>query len=282
MKSRINWTKFFLIVAASLVVIWTLFPFIWYFLVSLTVPGYIPRRLEIPDVLTLRSYGAVLFGGDFASVGAKFSILPNILNSFIVASFTVLLCLIISTGAAYGFSRYKFRGRRILFNSLLVIRMTPGISLAVPIFLMMAAYKLIDTHIGLSMVYTVLAMPMAIWLMKGFFDTIPIEIEEAASIDGASRFTTVWRIVLPLTAPGIAVTSCFLFLSSYIEFMFALILSRGNINTLPLGIASYQSEHQTFFNEMAAASFISMIPLAIFFYLVGRYMVSGLSLGALK
>jgi multiple sugar transport system permease protein len=123
---------------------------------------------------------------------------------------------------------------------------------------------------------------LAIWLLKGFFDTIPVDLEEQAAIDGATLLVTLRKIVLPLAAPGVAVTACFVFLASYIEFMFALILSRGGINTLPLAIAGYKSEHHVFYNEMAAASFISMVPLALFFYWVGRYMVSGLSIGALK
>jgi multiple sugar transport system permease protein len=270
------------VLAALGVIAWSLFPFLWYLLVSLTIPGHIPRRLAIPDLLTLRSYGAVLVGGDFVEVGAKFSILPNVLNSFIVAGLTVLLCLGISVGAAYVFSRFRSRALRIGFNSLLLIRMTPGVSLAVPIFLLMARYKLVDTHIGLAMVHTLLSLPLASWLMKGFFDTIPVELEEQAYLDGASLLVALRRIILPLAAPGVAVTACFIFLASYIEFMFALILSRGTINTLPLAIAAYKSEHQAFYNEMAAASFISMIPLALFFSFAGRYMVGGLSLGALK
>jgi len=195
---------------------------------------------------------------------------------------TVALCLALSVGAAYVFSRFRARALRVAFNGLLIVRMTPGVSLAVPIFLMMTQYRLVNTHVGLALVHTLLSLPLAIWLMKGFFDTIPPELEEAAAIDGASLLVALRRIVLPLAAPGVAVTACFVFLASYVEFMFALILSRGGINTLPLAIAGYKSEHQVFYNEMAAASFISMIPLALFFFFVGRSMVSGLSFGALK
>jgi ABC-type glycerol-3-phosphate transport system permease component len=264
------------------IAVWTLFPFLWYFLTSLTVPGNIPRRIELPDVITWRSYAAVIFGGKFAPVGAETPIVPNMLNSLIVTSLTVTLCLSISLGASYVFSRFHSRPLRFLLSSLLIVRMTPGVSLAIPIFLLMLKYRLVDTYIGLSMVYTLTSLPLAIWLMKGFFDTIPVELEEQAYIDGATLFMALRKIIIPLAAPGLAVTACFIFLSSYIEFLFALILSRGSINTLPLAIAGYMSEHQTFYNEMAAASFISMIPLVLYFYFAGRYMVSGLSLGALK
>lgn len=207
---------------------------------------------------------------------------PNIVNSFIVALSTVAICISVSIGSAYVFSRFDGRSLRLAFNSLLIIRMTPVVSLAVPIFLMMTQYRLTDTYFGLSLVHAMLSLPLAVWLMKGFFDTIPVELEEAAYIDGATLLTAMRYVVLPLAAPGMAVTACFVFLASYIEFMFALILSHGSINTLPLAIAAYNSEHQTFYNEMAAASFISMIPLALFFYLAGRYMVGGLTVGAVK
>ena len=281
-RPRVRRKKLLLFCAMGAIAVWTLFPFVWFFLVSLTIPGHIPRRIELPDVLTGRSYAAVLLGGRFAPVGAERPIIPNVLNSLAMTSLTMTLCLSITLGAAYVFSRFHFRPLRLLLSSLLIVRMTPGVSLAVPIFLLMLKYRLVDTYIGLSMVYTLTSLPLAIWLMKGFFDTIPTELEEQAYIDGASMFTAFRKIVLPLSAPGLAVTACFIFLSSYVEFLFALILSRGSINTLPLAISGYMTELQTFYNEMAAASFLSMIPLAFFFYFAGRYMVGGLSLGALK
>ncbi len=280
---RIAWrTKALLLLGCGLALTWTVFPFAWYMLVSLTTPGHIPRHFEIPDVLTLRSYGAVIFGGDFVEVGAKFSILPNIVNSLAVAGLTVVICIVTSFGSAYVFSRTRSRALNVAFSGLLLIRMTPAVSLAVPIFLMMSGYRLLDTHVGLALVHAMLSMPLAIWLTKGFIDGIPIEIEEAAYIDGATLLQVLRYVVIPLAAPGVAVTACFVFLASYIEFMFALILSRGATDTLPLAIAGYHSEHQTFYNEMAAASFISMIPLALFFYFAGRYMVGGLTMGAVK
>jgi multiple sugar transport system permease protein len=281
MSRSLRW-RLLLGLLVLLVGIWSLFPFLWYFLVSLTLPGSIPRSLALPSTLTLRTYAAVLLGGGYVDVGTKLSIVPNVVNSVKVAGMTVALCLVLSVGAAYVYSRFRSRALRVAFNGLLVVRMTPGVSLAVPIFLMMTQYRLVNTHLGLALVHTLLSLPLAIWLMKGFFDTIPPELEEAAAIDGASLLGALRRIVLPLAAPGVAVTACFVFLASYVEFMFALILSRGGINTLPLAIAGYKSEHQVFYNEMAAASFISMIPLALFFFFVGRSMVSGLSLGALK
>jgi multiple sugar transport system permease protein len=280
---RISWTvRALLLVGAALMIVWSLFPFAWFFLTSLTTPGNIPRSFSLPETLTLESYATVIFGSSAAVSGSKFSIVPNIANSFIVAVVTVALCVALSFGAAYVFSRYRSRGLDLAFNWLLLIRMTPALSLAVPIYLMMSSYGLTDTHIGLSLVYTMLSLPLAIWLMKGFIDTIPVELEEAAYLDGASLYQVLRHVVLPLAAPGVAVTACFVFLASYIEYMFSLILSRGAVETLPVAIAGYNNEHQTFYNEMAAASFISMIPLALFFSFAGRYMVRGLTMGAVK
>jgi multiple sugar transport system permease protein len=274
--------RILLLALMGLVALWSLFPFLWYFLVSLALPGSIPRSLSLPSTVSLRTYAAVLLGGGYLDAGTNVSILPNIVNSLKVAGLAVVFCLGLSIGAAYVFSRFRSSGLGIGFNALLVVRMTPGVSLAVPIFLMMTHYRLVNTHIGLALVHTLLALPLAVWLMKGFFDTIPVELEEAAAIDGAGLLLALRKVVLPLAAPGLAVTACFVFLASYIEYMFALILSRGAISTLPLAIAGYKSEHHVFYNEMAAASFISMLPLMLFFYLLGRYMVSGLSFGALK
>ena len=281
MARSLGW-RLLLLALMGLVSLWSLFPFLWYFLVSLALPGSIPRSLSLPSTLSLRTYAAVLLGGGYLEAGTNLSILPNIVNSLKVAGLTVGLSLGLSVGAAYVFSRFRASGLRLGFNALLVVRMTPGVSLAVPIFLMMTRYRLVNTHIGLALVHTLLALPLAVWLMKGFFDTIPVELEEAAAIDGATLLLALRKVILPLAAPGLAVTACFVFLGSYIEYMFALILSRGAINTLPLAIAGYKSEHHVFYNEMAAASFLSMIPLMLFFYLLGRYMVSGLSFGALK
>ncbi len=271
-----------LVLMAILAALWTLFPFAWYFLVSLTMPGHIPRRFSFPDVITFQSYAAALLGGGTEGATANVSILPNLINSFIVAGLTVVGCTVLGFGAAYVFSRGRSTLLSVLFNGLLVIRMTPAVSLAVPIYLMINSYGLADTHLGLSLVHTMLSLPLAIWLLKGFIDGIPTEIEEAALIDGASVLQTLRYIIIPLAAPGIAVSACFVFLASYVEFMFASILSRGTADTLPIAIAGYNSEHQTFYNEMAAASFMSMIPLFAFFYVAGRYMVRGLTMGAVK
>lgn len=271
-----------LLFLAALAALWTLFPFAWYFLVSLTTPGHIPRRFSFPDVLTLDSYASALFGSGAKGISANYSILPNIINSFVVAGLTVLGCTVLGFGAAYVFSRGRSTTLNVLFNALLVIRMTPAVSLAVPIYLMINAYGLSDTHLGLSLVHIMLSLPLAIWLLKGFIDGIPVELEEAALIDGASVLQVLHYIILPLAAPGVAVAACFVFLASYVEFMFASILSRGSSDTLPIAIAGYNSDHQTFYNEMAAASFMSMIPLFVFFYFAGRYMVRGLTMGAVK
>jgi multiple sugar transport system permease protein len=253
---------------------WTVCPFAWFFLVSLTVPGRIPRRFEIPDVMTAAGYREILAGTQ--------SILPNAANSILVAGLAVVICLSLTVGAAYVFSRFSSWPLRALLSSLLVVRMTPGVSLVVPVFLLMLRYRLVDTHVGLALVYVLLSMPLAVWLMKGFFDTIPRELEEQAYVDGATLLGALRAVVLPAAAPGLAVTASFIFLGAYIEFLFALVLSRGRVVTVPLAIAGFVSEHQTFYNEMAAAAFVSMLPLAIAFYVFGRHMVAGLTLGALK
>lgn len=275
-----NVRKTGLIVIFLVIFCWTLFPFLWYFFVSITPSGSIPRDLSLPNKITLMNYWGVL--NKNVETASRITILPNIINSFVIAVATVILCLVLGIGAAYVCSRYKGRIVKVAFNSLLVIRMTPGVSILVPIFIFMGKLRLIDRHLGIILVHTLLSLPLTIWLIKGFIDGIPREIEEQAAIDGSSFINTLVKIIIPLAAPGMAVSACFIFLTSYNEFLFAMILSRGASNTLPLAIAGFNASHRTFYNEMAAASFLSIIPLSIFFALAGKHIVRGLTMGGVK
>ncbi len=274
--------KILLLIPFLIIVIYTIFPFLWFFIASLSKPGTIPKTLSLPDRLSFDAYFAVLSKRFQIENGSNICITSNILNSIIVAALTVILCLLISIGAAYVFSRYNRRYIKFGFNSLLVIRMTPSISLTIPIFLFFAKLNIVDKYIGLVLIHTLLNMPLAIWMIKGFIDAIPIELEEQAYIDGSSFMNILIKIIIPLAAPGIAVSACFIFLGSFNEYLFSIVLSRGSIDTLPLAIASFQADHKVFYNEMAAATFISMIPLTLFFYLMGKNIVKGISMGAVK
>jgi len=277
-----HWRAGLLVLLMGAVMAWSLVPMLWFLMVAFSEPGFIPTSIGISRKLSLDSFRGALIGGRRTAGGLQAPIAPAIGNSFIVATGTVALVLALSIGAAYVFSRVRFRGKGVLYQSFLVVRATPSMSLAVPVYLLLLSYRLLNTKLGLVLVHTIAALPLAVWLIKGFMDTVPPELEEQAMIDGASVSKTLRLITLPLAAPGIAVAACFVFLASYIEYQYALIINRGDVITLPLAIRGYMSEHEVFWNEMAAATFVSMIPLALFFSFVGRYIVRGLTLGALK
>lgn len=155
--------------------------------------------------------------------------------------------------------------------------MLPSAGIVIPIFVLWARYKILNTIFGLSLAHLVTAIPMAVWLMKGFFDQVPFEVEESAFVDGASRLTTLFRITLPMALPGVAVTALMVFFGSYIELFFAVILMGIN-KPLPAYIASFVTEHRMFWQEMMASSILSMIPMLVYFSLLQKYMLRGIYL----
>ncbi len=276
--------KVLLVVIACVVVMWCLFPIAWFGLVSFTIPGHIPEGLGIPEVLSFDSYRSILNLGEVSVAMSRLSVVAEMRNSLIVGTMTVALCLLLAIGPSYILSRFSARYRELgaIFGTFLVVRTIPPVTIIISLFIILNKYRLMDTYWGLVLIETVFLLPMSVWLLSSFFDLVPRELEEQAFTDGASRFGTVFRVVLPLAAPGIAVTGCLVFLFSWIEYLLPLIITRINTKTLPLAIAGFLGEHQTFFNEMGAASLLSMIPLAIFFLVAGRYMVRGLTMGAFK
>jgi len=276
--------KIILLIFSIIVILWSIFPIFWFALVSFTIPGYIPEGLELPKVLSLISYKVVLGIGKVNTISTGISVRANIKNSIIIATLAVTMTLGLSLGPSYVFSRFRASSSilKSLLNGLLVVRMIPPTTIIISLFLMINRLKLIDTYIGVALVQIVFFLPVAIWLMTGFFDIVPYELEEQAYIDGASKITTLTKITLPLAVPGLAVTAAFVFLFSWIDYLIPLTLTRISSQTLPLAIAGYMSPHQTFYNEIAAASIISMVPLVFFFIFCGKYIIKGLTIGAFK
>jgi len=185
--------------------------------------------------------------------------------------------------AAYAFSRYPYRGASTAFVGLLFLRMLPSVALVVPYFLVMRSLHLIDTRAGLAIVYVSFQLPYAVWFMKGFFDGIPRELDEAARIDGCTRLGTYVRIVLPLAAAGLSALAVFIFFLAWNELLFALVLSRSAASkTIPVMIAEGISEYQIKWGQMSASALLYLIPSFLFYTLVLRYMLRGLTGGAVK
>ncbi len=203
-------------------------------------------------------------------------------NSLIVAGLNTLLCLIVGSMAAYGLARFKFRGADNIAFWILSIRMMPPVAAIIPIYILMKSLRLLDTPWCLVITYLTFNLPFVVWMMKGFFEEIPREIEESALIDGCSDFSVFFRIALPLVAPGLAATAILVFIFSWNEFLFALILTGTKAVTLPVGIIGYMKETGINWGYMTAGGILALIPVIVFMILVQKHLVKGLTLGALK
>ena len=257
-------------------VVFVAVPF-WYMLVtSLKPQSFIfemPPRLW-PSQPTLNNY-TVALGKDL--FGLYF------LNSLLVAVTTTLLTVLIASMLAYGFARLHFPGKEALFYVVLLGMMIPPVMLIIPQFIIAKSLKLLDTYQGLVLVYITMNLSMNTFLLRGYFEGIPRDLEEAALIDGASRWGTFWRVVLPLSRPGLAVVTIFTFLYSWDEFPWAHVAVKETTRrTLPIAIALFQSQHLTELGQVFAASIVALVPVAFVFILFQRYFIRGIATTGLK
>ena len=205
------------------------------------------------------------------------------LNSLLVAGGTTLLAIVVGSLAGYAMSRWRFRGRGLYGNSLLVIQMFPGVMLAIPMYLLLTKFHLIDTLWALLVTYLTFALAFSVWMLKGYFDGIPREIEEAALIDGASRLQALWHVIMPLAGPGIVTVAVFSFLLSWNEFFFAYVfLASDSKFTLSLGLYSFIQQFTTQWGNIMAAGTLATLPVLVFFFLLQRSLTRGLVAGATK
>jgi multiple sugar transport system permease protein len=267
-------TLAYLVIGA--VVTFSLAPLIWTFLTSIKVESdIVTRDLQyIPVRATFDNYVAIWQRSGFPRL---------IANSAITTTITMVICLTIGTLAAYGFSRYRFPGRGAMLLFYLVIRMFPVVLLIIPLFIMMRNLSLLDSRFGLALAYTTFLLPLCVWLMKGFFDAIPIDLEEAARIDGCTRLSALIRIVLPLARSGLVATAVFIAIASWNEFLFAMMLttSQGS-RTWPVGLQLMVGEFQLPWGALSAGGIISIVPVIIFFSIVQKSLIRGLTAGAVK
>lgn len=204
-------------------------------------------------------------------------------NTLLIALSTTVLSVGVATLGGYAMSRFRFRGQGLYGNTLLVVQMFPGVMLAIPLFLIFTKLRLVDTYWSLLITYMSFALAFAVWMLKGYFDGIPREIEEAALIDGASRLEVLWRIILPLSAPGITTVAVFAFLLAWNDFFFAYILLVKDTNyTLQMGLFTFIKQFNTEWNYLMTASVLTTIPVLVFFFGLQRYLTRGLIAGATK
>jgi ABC-type glycerol-3-phosphate transport system permease component len=252
------------------------FPFLWMFLTSVK-PG--PELNSTPPTLlpiqwTLAAYHDVWTTGRF---------FVYFMNSVLVAGVTTLFSLALATLAGFGFARYRLPGGRAMLLLILFTQMFPAILLAIPFYVLMKQFHLLNTLSGLILVDTTFALPLATWTMRNYFLTIPVELDEAAMVDGCTRVSALWRVILPVARPGILAAAIFSFITGWNEFMFAnTFIDKEGLRTLPVGLQSLIGQYSTDWGMLMAGSIITTLPIVFFFLIVQRHLVSGLSAGSVK
>ncbi len=253
-----------------------LFPLFWLLKVSVT-----PNDLLYSEGVRMWPSRATLEHYTFVIAHSAFPTFFK--NSLIVAGSTAIAVTILASLAGYALSRFNFRAKYWIVALMLITQMFPLVMLVAPIFKMLSPLGLTNSLTGLVIVYTAFNVPFATFLMQSFFDGIPKDLEEAAMIDGATQFIAFRQIILPLTLPGIAATLGFVFTAAWSELLFALMLISGNdAATFPVGLLTFVSKFSVDFGQMMAAGILALIPACLFFLLIQRYLVQGLTAGAVK
>lgn len=228
----------------------------------------------IPDNATLDNYINLFTKTDF---------IRWMWNSIVVTMAVTLTGVALASTAGYGFSRYKFIGKKAAMQSMLITQMFPATMLLLPMYIMLVKLGLINSYLGIMIMYSATALPFCVWQMKGYYDTIPPSLEEAGRIDGCNQVQTFYMIILPLAAPALVITALFSFMSSWTEYVVAAqILQDTDLWTLPIGLKSFESNMSTEWGLYGAASMIVTVPVVALFLALSRYLVSGLTLGSVK
>ncbi len=265
----------------AVMLVYTVVPMAWMLITSLktgfAAMMYPPQWW--PTEPTLDNYIRLLDPKD--TIGQDF--LHYFWNSMWVSITTTILAVVVAVPAAYAFSRFRFPGRNFLFFAVLLRNMFPAVIFLVPLFILMRWLGLVNTHGSLILTYLTFGLPLAIWLLKGFYDNIPIQLEQAARIDGATRFQAFLLVVMPLSTPGIIATAIYSFIGAWNEFIYAAtFLNKNEQMTLPVGIQRFFSENTTDWPGLMAASFMMSVPVVVLFLVLQRYFVRALTEGAVK
>jgi len=278
--------KFLIYAALIFAVIVTFFPMAWMVVTSIrtrqelfTIPViWIPKHPTIENYITL--FGG---GGGVAGGRGETKFLNYFSNSLIVASSTTLITLPIASFAAYGFSRFRIKGRNAFIYLFLTTQMFPTVLIMISMYMLMRDLNLIDTYQCLVILYTTFALPFSTLMMKSFFDGLPVDLEEAAMVDGCSRVGALLRITLPLVAPGLIATGIFSFILAWDEFLYALTFTSSDaMRTITIGIKQFQEEFVYRWELIMAASVAMTIPVILIFAFVQKHLIRGLTAGAVK
>jgi multiple sugar transport system permease protein len=236
----------------------------------------------LPQHPTIKNYLDILLPGSSSSEVSR-TIAITLVNSLKVASTVTVICLVVGALAAYALVRIPFRHNQVILMGILGTRMIPEVSLVIPLFIIAAGLGITDTPLVLIITYLTFSLPFAIWMMAAFFQTIPVELEDAARIDGCTRLQILFRVVMPISSPGLISTALFIFLVSWDEFFYALIFTSSlAAKTVPVALAEFVGRYVTDINAMMAGGILAAVPPVLLALIFQRYIVSGLTAGAVK
>jgi multiple sugar transport system permease protein len=263
-----------LAVSLAFLLAWA-FPIVWSVLNSLKterdILAYPPKLVFAP---TLDAYRDVLFESS--------SILPNLWSSFVISVGTTAITMLMAVPAAYALARLRVPGKKLAGFYVLATQMLPPVGIIIPYFLILRNIGWMDTYQGIILIYLSFSLPFAVWLLVSYFEDIPLEMEEAAYLDGAGRLRTLWRIIIPQVRGGIAVTVVFVFLNAWNEFLFAVVLSGNTVRPVTIAMFNFVSVEQTLWAKLAAVSVLAMLPVIVLGIAAQKHIVKGLTLGAVK
>lgn len=279
MKKTVLRILMYLLIVVILVFI--VFPFFYMISTSLKPSDEIYRRP--PTLLPINadpsSYTTLLFGQSESAFDFKL----GFVNTFKVAIVSTILSLMVSASGAYGISRFRFKGRKVISQTILTTQVLPGVVLLIPIYLLFADYGLLNSHFGLSLAHVTFVVPFCTWMLKGFFDSVPRSVDEQSLIDGCHWWSAFLRVVLPIVRPGLAATGIFSFILSWNEFLYASVfLNRYQKWTLSVGLTSFRGQYLIQWNELMACSVLISVPIFLVYIYLQKYMVTGMTAGAVK
>ena len=271
--SKNKFLDFLQILVIFLTAVFILVPIYW------IVSGAFKQQVDIFQLKLLFTPTLENFEIIFRS---PYNLFDKLVNSTLVALSTILIAIPIATMAAYSFSRFRMKGERLMFVTILATQFVPAVVIVLPFFILFRDLGILDTRLALVLVNLSLVMPFAIWMIKGFIDSIPLDSEEAALVDGSSRFQVILNVTLPMALPGVITAGIFCFILAWNEFLFALIITTNKAVTLPVGLSLFHAEEGVLWHLISAAGIMIMLPMFVLATIIQKHFVQGMTMGAVR